>query len=77
VGYALEAAGPALAQRQAILMTHRGGTTVLTGCEPLGAELHLPQVPMALHGRTIVSSQNGRVRMRSDIPRYVRMLEGG
>jgi S-(hydroxymethyl)glutathione dehydrogenase/alcohol dehydrogenase len=77
VTYALEAAGPALAQRQAVLMTHRGGTTVLTGCEPLGAELSLPQVPVALHGRTVVSSQNGRVRMHHDIPRYVRMLEDG
>jgi S-(hydroxymethyl)glutathione dehydrogenase / alcohol dehydrogenase len=77
VTYALEAAGPAVAQRQAILMSHRGGTAVLTGCEPLGAELVLPQVPMALHGRTVVSSQNGRVRMHSDIPRYVRMLEDG
>lgn len=77
VSYALEAAGPALAQRQAVLMTHRGGTAVLTGCEPLGAELSLPQVPAALHGRTVVSSQNGRVRMHHDIPRYVRMLEDG
>jgi Zn-dependent alcohol dehydrogenase len=58
-------------------MTHRGGTTVLTGCEPLGAELSLPQVPAALHGRTIVSSQNGRVRMHHDIPRFVSMLEDG
>jgi S-(hydroxymethyl)glutathione dehydrogenase/alcohol dehydrogenase len=77
VTYALEAAGPALAQRQAVLMTHRGGTAVLTGCEPLGAELSLPQVPIALHGRTVVSSQNGRVRMHHDIPRFVRMLEDG
>jgi S-(hydroxymethyl)glutathione dehydrogenase / alcohol dehydrogenase len=77
VTYALEAAGPALAQRQAVLMTHRGGTVVLTGCEPLGAELSLPQVPIALHGRTVVSSQNGRVRMHHDIPRFVRMLEDG
>ncbi|OZM81351.1 zinc-binding dehydrogenase [Pseudonocardia sp. MH-G8] len=77
VTYALEAAGPALAQRQAILMTHRGGTAVLTGCEPLGAELNLPQVPMALQGRAVLSSQNGRVRMHHDIPRYVRMLEDG
>jgi Zn-dependent alcohol dehydrogenase len=32
---------------------------------------------VVVHGRTIVSSQNGRVRMRHDIPRYVRMLEEG
>ncbi len=77
VSYALEAAGPAAAQRQAVLMTHRGGTAVLTGCAPLGAELSIPQIPLAIQGRTVVSSQNGRVRMHHDIPRYVRMLEDG
>jgi S-(hydroxymethyl)glutathione dehydrogenase/alcohol dehydrogenase len=77
VSYALEAAGPAVAQRQSVLMTHRGGTAVLTGCAPLGTEVTFPQVPLAIQGRTVVSSQNGRVRMHHDIPRYVQMLEDG
>jgi S-(hydroxymethyl)glutathione dehydrogenase / alcohol dehydrogenase len=66
-----------VAQRQAVLMTHRGGTAVLTGCAPLGAEVSIPQIPLAIQGRTVVSSQNGRVRMHHDIPHYVRILEDG
>lgn len=77
VTYALEAAGPVLAQRQAMLMAHRGGTVVVTGCAPLGSEVVLPQVAFALQGRALLSSQNGRVRMHHDIPRFVRMLEDG
>jgi hypothetical protein len=31
----------------------------------------------AIRGRDVRGCQNGRVRMRRDIPRFVRMLEGG
>lgn len=77
VEYALEAAGPAAAQEHAFMMAQRSGTVVVTGAEPLGATVALPQVPFALQGRTVHSSQNGNVRMRRDIPRYIRMLEDG
>ncbi|MDQ1042395.1 zinc-binding dehydrogenase [Streptomyces sp. V4I2] len=73
--YALEAAGPAAAQTQALLMTRRAGTVVLTGVAPLGTVVTVPQIEYAIHGRTVLGCQNGRVRMRRDIPAYVRMLE--
>lgn len=77
VGYALEAAGPAEAQQQAFLMSHRAGTVVATGAAPLGATVVLPQVELTIQGRRLLSCQNGNTRMRRDIPRYLRMLEEG
>jgi S-(hydroxymethyl)glutathione dehydrogenase/alcohol dehydrogenase len=75
--YVLEAAGPVEAQEQAVLMSRRAGVVVLTGVARLGATVTLPQFDLALRGRTIQSCQNGMVRMRRDIPRFVRMLELG
>ncbi|MFC5946849.1 zinc-binding dehydrogenase [Pseudonocardia lutea] len=77
VSYAIETAGPTDAQRDALLMTHRAGTVVLTGCAPTGSQVVFPQVPLAIQGRAVLSSQNGNVRMHHDIPRYVRLLEEG
>jgi S-(hydroxymethyl)glutathione dehydrogenase/alcohol dehydrogenase len=37
----------------------------------------LPQFDFAIRGRDVRSCQNGRVRMRRDIPRFARMLEDG
>ena len=75
--YTLEAAGPPGAQTQAVAMTRRAGTVVLTGLETMGSMVTLSQVDFALRGKTIRSCQNGMSRMRRDIPRYVRMLEEG
>jgi S-(hydroxymethyl)glutathione dehydrogenase/alcohol dehydrogenase len=75
--YGLEAAGPAQAQREAFLMTRRAGTVVLTGVEGLDAEVVLPQMALALQGRRVLSCQNGNVRMRRDLPRYIGLLEAG
>ncbi len=75
--YTLEAAGPPGAQAQAIAMTRRAGTVVLTGLETMGSMVTLSQVDFALRGKTVRSCQNGMSRMRRDIPRYVRMLEEG
>jgi S-(hydroxymethyl)glutathione dehydrogenase/alcohol dehydrogenase len=77
VDYALEAAGSADAQAQAIVMSRRAGTVVLTGLATFGTEVAVNQVDLALRGRTIQSCQNGMSRMRRDIPRYARMLEAG
>jgi S-(hydroxymethyl)glutathione dehydrogenase / alcohol dehydrogenase len=77
VDYALDAAGPPGAQEQAVLMTRRAGTVVLTGLESLAATVTFSQVEIALRGKDVRSCQNGRVRMRRDLPRFVRMLEEG
>jgi S-(hydroxymethyl)glutathione dehydrogenase/alcohol dehydrogenase len=77
VDYALEAAGSADAQAQAIVMSRRAGTVVLTGLATFGTEVTVNQVDLALRGRTIQSCQNGMSKMGRDIPRYARMLEEG
>lgn len=77
VDVALEAAGPAAAQRVTVEATRRGGRAVLTGFEIGGAQLTLPQVETALQSRRILSSQNGQLHMRSDLQRYAGLLERG
>jgi S-(hydroxymethyl)glutathione dehydrogenase / alcohol dehydrogenase len=75
--YALESAIEPEGQVQAFLMTRRGGVVVPTSISRLDATVTLPQFEFAIRGRDIRSCQNGRVRMRRDIPRFVRMLEDG
>jgi len=75
--YALEAAGPTLAQEQVFRAARRAGTVVLTGVERLGATVTYSQTELALQGRRLLSCQNGNVRMRRDLPLLVGMLEDG
>jgi Zn-dependent alcohol dehydrogenase len=75
--YVLEAATLASAQTQAILMSRRAGTVVLSSVERADAVVTVPQVAIAVQSRAIVSTQNGNVRMRRDLPRFIRMLENG
>jgi len=75
--YVLEAAGNADAQNEAIVMSRKAGTVVLTGLATFGTTVSVNQVELALRGRTIQSCQNGMSRMRRDIPRYAKMLEDG
>ncbi len=75
--YVLEAAALASAQTQAILMSRRAGTVVLTSVERGDATVTIPQVAISIASRAILSSQNGNVRMRRDLPRFIRMMEDG
>ena len=75
--YVLEAAARASAQTQAILMSRRAGTIVLTSVEHGEATVTVPQVAISITSRAILSSQNGNVRMRRDLPRFIRMMEDG
>jgi S-(hydroxymethyl)glutathione dehydrogenase/alcohol dehydrogenase len=75
--YVLEAATLASAQTQAVLMSRRAGTVVLTSVERGDATVTFPQVAIAVQSRAILSAQNGNVRMRHDLPRFIRMLEDG
>jgi S-(hydroxymethyl)glutathione dehydrogenase/alcohol dehydrogenase len=72
--YVLEAA---TAQTQAILMSRRAGTVVLTSVERADATVTVPQVAISVQSRAILSAQNGNVRMRHDLPRFIRMMEDG
>jgi S-(hydroxymethyl)glutathione dehydrogenase/alcohol dehydrogenase len=75
--YVLEAATLATAQTQAILMSRRAGTVVLTSVERADATVTVPQVAISVQSRAILSAQNGNVRMRHDLPRFIRMMEDG
>jgi S-(hydroxymethyl)glutathione dehydrogenase/alcohol dehydrogenase len=75
--YVLEAATLASAQTQAVLMSRRAGTVVLTSIERGDATVTFPQVAIAVQSRAILSAQNGNVRMRHDLPRFIRMMEDG
>ncbi|MCZ4535938.1 zinc-binding dehydrogenase [Gordonia terrae] len=75
--HSLEAAGPADAQELSVMLARRAGTVVFSGVKELGTMVNLVQTSVAVQGRTIMSTQNGNVRMRRDIPRYVGLLESG
>jgi S-(hydroxymethyl)glutathione dehydrogenase / alcohol dehydrogenase len=75
--YVLEAATLASAQTQALLLSRRAGRVVLTSIERGDATVTFPQVALAVQSREVISAQNGRVRMRHDLPRFIRMMEDG
>jgi len=75
--FVLEAATLASAQTQALLLSRRAGRVVLTSIERGDATVTFPQVALAVQSREIISAQNGRVRMRHDLPRFIRMMEDG
>jgi S-(hydroxymethyl)glutathione dehydrogenase / alcohol dehydrogenase len=75
--YALEASGWPEAQEQAFTMAARAGTVVFTGVFSQRTTISLGQVEVALRGKALLGCQNGRCRMRDDIPRYVGLLESG
>lgn len=74
---ALEAAGPDLATRQAVLMTRRAGTAVLMGVAHSATEVMIPQLHLTVFGKTVVGCQNGQITPNADMPRWIGMLERG
>ena len=77
VDYAFEAAGPEDAFTTAFTLSRRAGTVVYTGFHRLGAEVTLPAGPLALHGRTLHSVQNGRISMGAFIPKLTHLMNIG
>jgi S-(hydroxymethyl)glutathione dehydrogenase/alcohol dehydrogenase len=75
--YVLEAATVPEAQAQAVTMSRRGGTIVVTSIATADSTVTLPQVIVAAQSRRILSAQNGNCRMRHDLPRFIRMMEDG
>jgi S-(hydroxymethyl)glutathione dehydrogenase/alcohol dehydrogenase len=75
--YVLEAATVTEAFTQAILMSRRAGTVVLTSVEKADAQVTVPQMALSVTSRAILGAQNGNVRMRHDLPRFIRMMEDG
>ncbi|MQA09544.1 MAG: zinc-binding dehydrogenase [Pseudonocardiaceae bacterium] len=75
--FVLEAAGRADAMEQALPMAHNTGVVVLTGVDTAATTVTFPALELAIHGRDIRQCQNGRVRMRRDVPRFLAMLDDG
>jgi Zn-dependent alcohol dehydrogenase len=75
--YTMEAATLASVFPQTIRAARRAGTVVLTSVERGNAEVTVPQLSMSVEGRAILGAQNGNVRMRRDLPRFIRMMEDG
>jgi S-(hydroxymethyl)glutathione dehydrogenase/alcohol dehydrogenase len=75
--YTMEAATLASAIPQTIRAARRAGTVVLTSVERGTAEVTVPQLALSVEGRAILGAQNGNVRMRHDLPRFIRMMEDG
>ncbi|WP_461173364.1 zinc-binding dehydrogenase [Arthrobacter sp. Z1-9] len=73
----IEAAGKPDAQRLALALSRRAGTVVFSGLDQAGTEVTFPQIPLAVQSRQMLSTQNGNVRMRRDLPRYIDLLERG
>jgi S-(hydroxymethyl)glutathione dehydrogenase/alcohol dehydrogenase len=75
--YTLEAATLASVYPLAIRAARRAGTVVLTSVERGDSVVTVPQLAMSVEGRAILGAQNGNVRMRHDLPRFIRMMEDG
>jgi S-(hydroxymethyl)glutathione dehydrogenase / alcohol dehydrogenase len=75
--YTMEAATVASAVAPTIRAARRAGTVVLTSVEKGGAQVTVPQLAMSVESRAILGAQNGNVRMRRDLPRFIRMIEDG
>jgi len=75
--YAMEAATLASVYPLTIRAARRAGTVVLTSVERGDAVVTVPQLAMSVEGRAILGAQNGNVRMRRDLPRFIAMMEDG
>jgi len=73
----IEAAGPEVAQRQAVLMSRRAGRVVLMGVQHATSEVILPQGLLTTTGREIHGCQNGRITPDVDFPRWFGYLQRG
>jgi S-(hydroxymethyl)glutathione dehydrogenase/alcohol dehydrogenase len=74
VDYAFDAIGLPTVSRQAYDATRRGGTTVIIGIPPSGAEISIPGGPLA---KTLKGSHYGSARPAIDFPRLVDLYMQG
>lgn len=73
----IEAAGPARATRQAVLMARRAGTVVLTGVDHADTDVVLPQLDLTVYGKKVIGCQNGQITPGADLARWATLLETG
>ena len=73
----IEAAGPEVATRQAVLLARRAGTVVLMGVAHATSEVVLPQITLTIQGKAVHGCQNGRITPYTDFPRWIDYLRDG
>lgn len=77
VDYAFEALGNPRTIRQAYDALRKGGTAIVAGMAPEGAEVSLNALSLAAQEKGIRGSRYGSSRMRVDIPRLLDLYRGG
>src|SRR5690242_18092909 len=76
VDYAFKVVGTQRTIEQAVLSTHRGGTTVVVGVSPAGTRLSLdPQ--LFLQQRVLTGSSFGAGHQRTDVPMLIDLFMDG
>ncbi|WP_338034675.1 zinc-binding dehydrogenase [Leucobacter triazinivorans] len=73
----IEAAGSASATRDAVLMTRRAGTAVLTGVAHSDTEVSIPQLHLTVLGKRVIGCQNGQLTLDRDMPEWIALLREG
>ncbi|HXK25485.1 MAG TPA: Zn-dependent alcohol dehydrogenase [Myxococcota bacterium] len=71
VDTAFECIGTPATVQQTVAMARRGGSAVLVGVVPLGAQVPLPVLDVVINEKKILGSMMGGNRFRIDMPRYV------
>jgi alcohol dehydrogenase len=75
--YVVEAVGHEQAMADAFAMTARGGATVLVGLPHPSRMLSIPAVQVVAEARSVLGSYMGSAAPQRDIPRLVRLWQGG
>jgi S-(hydroxymethyl)glutathione dehydrogenase/alcohol dehydrogenase len=68
---AFECIGTPQTVQQAVAMVRKGGSAVMVGVVPLGAQVPLPMLDVVVNEKKILGSMMGGNRFRIDMPRYV------
>src|SRR4030095_3343498 len=76
VDYAFEVVGTQRTIEQAVLSTHRGGTTVVVGVSPAGTRLSLDPT-LFLQQRVLTGSSFGAGHQRTDVPMLIDLFMDG
>ncbi len=77
VDIAFEAIGLTATAEQAFKMLGRGGTAVMVGVVPAGAEVAVSGLDVTLQEKTLMGSYMGSVNFPTDLPRFVDMYLDG
>lgn len=74
---AIECIGKPETTALAVQAVRRGGTAVLVGFMPLGANIELPGTEFLYTGKRLLASVLGSTNFLTDLPRYVALIEAG